>query len=142
MKFARQARIFRGSLDPAPVAGVLMLLVIFMLVSTLLYTPGVLIELPVGNPLTVTDNPTVIVAVDSGGQCFFDNKPVQDAELEAVLKSRLHSEVLRSKKLTMVLWADKAARNEVITHLESLAKAAGITEVLLPESPAVFGPQR
>jgi hypothetical protein len=41
----------------------------------------------------------------------------------------------------MVLWADKAAKNEVITRLETLAQAAGITEVLLAESPVVFGPQ-
>jgi biopolymer transport protein ExbD len=142
MKFDRQARIFRGPLDAAPVAGVVMLLVIFMLLSSLLYTPGVLIQLPDGDPLAVTDNPTVIVAVDSRGQCFFDNKPVQEAELKAVLKSRLHSAVLQSKKLTIVLWADKAAANEVITRLETLAHAAGVTEVLLAERPAAFGPQR
>jgi len=142
MKFDRQARIFRGPLDAAPVAGVVMLLVIFMLLSSLLYTPGVLIQLPDGDPLAVTDNPTVIVAVDSRGQCFFDNKPVQEAELKAVLKSRLRSAVLQSKKLTMVLWADKAAANEVITRLETLAHGAGVTEVLLAERPAAFGPQR
>jgi biopolymer transport protein ExbD len=142
MKFDRQARIFRGPLDAAPVAGVVMLLVIFMLLSSLLYTPGVLIQLPDGDPLAVTDNPTVIVAVDSRGQCFFDNKPVQEAELKAVLKSRLHSAVLQSKKLTIVLWADKAAANEVITRLETLAHGAGVTEVLLAERPAAFGPQR
>jgi biopolymer transport protein ExbD len=142
MKFARQAKIFRGPLDAAPVAGVVMLLVIFMLVSSLLYTPGVLIQLPNGEPLTVTDNPTVVVAVDSGGQCFFDNKPVQEAELKEELKSRLHNAVLQSKKLTMVVWADKAATIEVITRLETLAQAAGITEVLLAGNPAAFGPQR
>jgi biopolymer transport protein ExbD len=142
MKFERQARIFRGPLDAAPMAGVVMLLVIFILLSSLLYTPGVLIQLPDGNPLTVTDNPTVVVAVDSGGQCFFDNKPVEEAELRAVLKSRLESALLQSKKLTMVLWADKAAKNEVITRLETLAQATGITEVLLPERPAAFGPQQ
>jgi biopolymer transport protein ExbD len=142
MKFDRQARIFRGPLDAAPVAGVLMLLLIFMLLSSLLYTPGVLIELPDGDPLTVTDNPTVVVAVDSGGQCFFDNKPVEEAELKAELKSRLQSAPLDSKKLTMVLWADKAAKNEVIIHLETLAHAAGITRVLVAARPAAFGPQQ
>jgi hypothetical protein len=50
--------------------------------------------------------------------------------------------VLQSKKLTMVVWADKAATIEVITRLETLAQAAGITEVLLAGNPAAFGPQR
>jgi biopolymer transport protein ExbD len=142
MKFERQARIFRGPLDAAPVAGVVMLLVIFMLVSSLLYTPGVLIELPIGEPLTVTDNPTVVVAVDSGGQCFVDNKPVEEPELKAVLESRLHTAVLQSKKLTMVLWADKAAKNEVLMRLETLAQAAGISKVLVAGNPPAFGPQQ
>jgi biopolymer transport protein ExbD len=142
MKFARQARIFRGPLDPAPVAGVMMLLVIFMLLSSLLYTPGVLIQLPVGDPLAVTDNPTVVVSVDSGGQCFFENKPVEESQLKAELKSRLRSAALQSNKLTLVLLADKAARQEIITRLETLAQTAGITEVLVGVGPAPFGPQQ
>jgi biopolymer transport protein ExbD len=138
MRFERKAKLYCGPLDAAPVAGVVMLLVLFMLLSSLLYTPGVLIHLPVGEPLTVTDNPTVVVAVDSGGQCFFDNKPVEEAEL----KSRLQSASLQSKRMTMVLYADKAAKNEVITRLEALAQAAGIREVLIAGSPPAFGPQQ
>jgi biopolymer transport protein ExbD len=142
MKFPRQARIFCGPLDPAPVAGVMMLVVIFMLVASLLYTPGVLIQLPTAEPLAVTDNPTVVVEVDSGGQCFFENKPVDEAQLKAALKGRLRSPALQSGKLVLVLLADKAVRNEVLTRLEALASAAGITEVLVGTSPAPFGLQQ
>ena len=142
MRFVRQAKILRGPLNAAPVAGVMMLLVIFILLSSLLYTPGVLIQLPVADSLTVTDNPTVVVAVDSGGQCFFENKPVEAAELKAALKRHLHNAALQSKTLTMVLLADKAANNEVIMRLETLAQAAGITEVLIAARPAAFGPQQ
>ena len=142
MRFVRQARIFKGPLDPAPVAGVMMLLVIFILLASLLYTPGVLIQLPDGDYLTVTDNPRVVVAVDSHGQCFFDNKPVQDAELKAALKSQLQRAGNEAKKLTLVLYADKAASNETIAHLEALAASAGIGYVLLAERLPAFGPQR
>jgi hypothetical protein len=45
MRFARHARIFRGPLDAAPVAAVLMLLMMFMLLGSLVYTPGVLVDL-------------------------------------------------------------------------------------------------
>ncbi len=45
MRFPRQAKIFRGQLDAAPVAGVVFLLVIFMQLNSLLYTPGVLVHL-------------------------------------------------------------------------------------------------
>ena len=142
MRFARQARIFRGPLDPAPVASVLMLLVIFIMMASLLYTPGVLIHLPSGDHLSVTDNPTFAVGVDSGGQCYLDNKAVQETELKAELRSRLENAGGESSKLTMILMADKAAKNETITHVEALAKAAGIPYVLIAEWPPTFGPQR
>ena len=54
MRFARHAKIFRGPLDPAPVAGVLLLLMIFMLLGSLVYTPGVLVDL--GQPIFVTSS--------------------------------------------------------------------------------------
>ena len=48
MRFPRQARVFHGQLDAAPVAGVVLLLVIFMQVSALLHMPGVLVYLNEG----------------------------------------------------------------------------------------------
>jgi biopolymer transport protein ExbD len=60
MRFARHAKIFRGPLDAAPVAGVLLLLMMFMLLSSLVYTPGVLMEL--GQPITVTKSNSVAFA--------------------------------------------------------------------------------
>jgi biopolymer transport protein ExbD len=210
MRFARQATIFRGPLDAGPVVGVLFLLVIFMLLGSLLYTPGVLVKfegsaapdaqtitvtsggdilfagktntvaeleqlragalknapgnqpfrlqvepgadpklveqvrglfqvrLSDGDHLTGTDNPTVIVAVNFRGQCFFENRPVQEQELKDELRRRLQETSRASKKLTMVLWADKAAENEVVMRLYRLARDVGITEFLLAERPSVF----
>jgi len=209
MRFARQATIFRGPLDAGPVVGVLFLLVIFMLLGSLLYTPGVLVkfegsaapdaqtitvtsrgdvlfagktntaaeleqlrddlrnatnnqpfrlqaepgadprlvekvrglfqvQLPDGDHLTGTDNPTVIVAVNFRGQCFFENRPVQEQELKEELRRRLQEASRASKKLTLVLWADKAAENEVVMRLCRLAREAGITECLLAERPSPF----
>jgi biopolymer transport protein ExbD len=118
-----------------------MLLMIFMLLGSLLYTPGVTIKLPEGGNWPGTDNPTVVVAVDSGGQCFFENRAVQEKELRAALQSRVQHMPRQSRNLTMVLWADKAVELDVITHLGLLARQAGITEVQLAERPTVFGPR-
>jgi biopolymer transport protein ExbD len=211
MRFARHARIFRGPLDPAPVAAVLMLLMLFMLLGSLVYTPGVLVELGPANPtnatititssddiafagktykpgeldqlradlksvpgntafsvreesgadknlalrvsnlfqitlpdgknLTGTDNATVMVAVNFRGQCFYENRPVQEAELKAELGRRLKNAMRDSKKLTLILQLDKAAENQVQTRLFELAREVGITEVLLAGRPPVFGGQ-
>jgi len=213
MRFARQATIFRGPLDPAPVVGVLFLLVIFMLLGSLLYTPGVLVkfeggpaagtniitvtskgtvifagrtnaaadlvelraglksapgdepfqlvaepgadqklveqvrglfqvQLPDGDNLTGTDNPTVIVAVNFRGQCFFENRLVQERELKEQLRKRVQEVSRESKKLTLVLWADMAVENETLTRLYHIARDAGITEFLLAERPRVFASAR
>jgi biopolymer transport protein ExbD len=205
MRFARHAKIFRGPLEVAPVAAVLLLLMMFMLVSSLVYTPGVLVELgqtitvtrtnsvafagktyqpgelgqlrtdlktwpgtagfsvamepgadpdlgrqvsnifqitlPDGKNLTGTDNPTVVVAVNFRGQCFFDQRMVQDAELKSELERRVKIAARDAKSLTLILMLDKAAENEVQTRLFELAREAGIAEVELAERPPTFGPQ-
>jgi biopolymer transport protein ExbD len=68
MRFPRQARIFRGHLDPAPLAGVMFLLVIFMQLSSLLYTPGVLVQLKDSRTI---NNPAANIHITSDGRVFF-----------------------------------------------------------------------
>ena len=99
------------------------------------------IKLPDGQHLTGTDNATVVVAVNFRGQCFYENRPVQDAELKTELARRLRLAARDSRKLTLVLQLDKAAEYQVLTRLEELARQAGITDVLLAERPAMFGPR-
>ena len=206
MRFTRHARIFRGPLDAAPVASVLLLMMIFMLLGSMLYTPGVLLKvsqagagrlitingsneivfdgktypagdleslradlrawpgevgvqaepgadpriaqavsnlfeitLPDGKKgLAGTDNATVVVAVNFRGQCFYENRPVQDAELTSELAGRQKNARAAGKRLTLILRMDKAAQTQVLTHLCALADAAGISEVELAERPAIF----
>jgi biopolymer transport protein ExbD len=45
MRFARHARIFRGPIDAAPLAGVAFLLILFLILTSLVYTPGALVRL-------------------------------------------------------------------------------------------------
>src|SRR5262249_42207545 len=71
--------------------------------------------------LTGTDNPTVVAAVNFRGQCFFDNRPITDSQLKEELRQRAREATALSKKLTFVVWADKAAANEVIMRLGRLA---------------------
>ena len=71
MRFPRQARIFRGQLDAAPVAGVVFLLLIFMQLSSLLYTPGVLIHL---------NNPAATIRVEADGRFHFGTNFYTEAE--------------------------------------------------------------
>jgi biopolymer transport protein ExbD len=199
MRFARHAKIFRGPLDPAPMAGVWLLLMMFMLLSSLVYTPGVLvglgqpilvtssntisfagksykpgeldqlradvktapgngefkvtmqtgadpdlgqrvsnlfqITLPEGINLAGTDDATVVVAVNFRGQCFFENRLVQDAELRGEFAHRLKLAERDGRKLTLVLLIDKATEYQVVTRLYELARQAGIADIQPAERP-------
>src|SRR5690348_7900728 len=86
MKFPRNARIFRGQLDAAPFAAVLFLLVIFLMLGSLIYTPGVPLQLPVANDLPGTDKLTVSVAIDGNGRLYFEDQRIEETQLRNRLR--------------------------------------------------------
>jgi biopolymer transport protein ExbD len=129
MKFPRNARIFRGQLDAAPFAAVFFLLVIFALLTSLVYTPGVYINLPTAPAADVAgvDGPKVAVAVDKHGRYYYKNQVVS----EAALKKELEAEVKKSSQpLTLVLMADKETTGSVFVHVSELARSQGIKGIL------------
>jgi biopolymer transport protein ExbD len=136
MKFARNAKVFRGQIDFAPIASVLFLLVIFLLLNSgLVFTPGVKIDLPLATPepLPGTDRPTVVVAIAPGGQFYFDHQVIAPD----VLRSRLVALAQARTNLTLVVQADKSVRYDVVVRLSQMARETGIHEILLalrPES--------
>jgi biopolymer transport protein ExbD len=128
MKFPRNARIFRGQLDVAPFAIVFLLLVLFMMLSSLIYTPGVHLQLPVANDLPGTDAPTVSVAVDKDGRLYFQNQWIEENDL----KSRLREYKTNSAEpLVVLVHADEKVDVKTIVHLELLLRDAGIAEARL-----------
>jgi len=134
MRFPRNVRIFRGQLDPAPFAGVFFLLVIFVLLSSsLVFTPGVRINLPEAVSLPGTSNPTVVVAVDEGGQFYFKSRVIDATQLA----EKLQAVVAESRApVTLVIQASKNVRYEVLVNLGLLARKVGIQEALLATRPA------
>src|SRR5690348_7154256 len=87
MKFPRNARIFRGQFDAAPFASVFFLLVIFAVLSSLVYTPGVRLRLPQAGGWTPQDGlpgvegPTVSVALVTN-RYYFQNQSIAEPELK------------------------------------------------------------
>ena len=135
MKFHRNARIFQGRLDAAPFAAVLVLMVIFLMAGSLVYTPGVRLQLPVVNDLPGLDQRSVRVAVVKNGQLYFENQWIEETEL----RNRLTKIAKDSKEpLTLLVQADKEATNEMIVRLTQLACKAGIAEAFLAVLPRPF----
>lgn len=139
MRFTRNAKIFRGQLDAAPLAGVFFLFVIFLLLASLVYTPGVRvpIRLPEASDVAGTDNPTIAVAVDASGQLYFENQLVQEVQLKPLLKAAVTKS---AEPLTLLVLADKAVAYERLIRLTLLAREAGIQEALLAMRPRPFDP--
>lgn len=135
MKFPRNAKAFRGQLDAAPMAAVFFLLVMFLLLASLMYTPGVKIKLPVAAGLPGVDGLRVTVAVDSSGKFYFQNQVVTETELSSRLTAVARSS---SQPLTLIVQADEAVRNDTIIRLSLLAHDAGISEAVLATLPRPF----
>ena len=137
MKFPRNARIFRSQLDVAPFAAVFFLLVIFMMLGSLVYTPGARLELqlPRAEGLPGTDKPTVSVAIDADGRLYYENQWIEEDDLQC----RLREAVKKSPEpLTLVVQADKAVSYETLLRLALLARDAGISEALLATLPRPY----
>lgn len=146
MKFPRSARIFRGHLDVAPFASVFLLLVIFVMIGSLLYTPGIRVELAglelptTTNELSGTDQLLVAVDVDADGRFYYENQEVVDENsLRASLKAKVQKNAPES--LGLLIRADKRVSYDHLLHLRLLAADAGIRDAwfaVLPRvSPAI-----
>jgi biopolymer transport protein ExbD len=138
VKFPRNARIFRGQLDAAPFALLFFLLILFLMVASLLYTPGVALRLPTAEELPGTDRPTVAVAVDGAGRLYFENQGIQEKDLRARLTEAAKQ---APEPLTLIVLADKAVNYETLMRLNLLARDAGITNSLLAALPRPLNPQ-
>ncbi len=93
MKFPRNARLLRSQLDAAPFAAVFFLLVVFMMLGSLVYTPGarVPLELPRANGLAGMDKPTVPVAIDADGRLYYQNQWIEEKALHRRLQEATKS---------------------------------------------------
>ena len=137
MRFPRNARILRGHLDAAPFAAVFFLLVIFVMLGTLVYTPGARLELqlPQANGLPGTDKRPVWVAIDADGRLYYENQGIEENDL----RRRLQAVVKKSAEpMTLVVYADKAVSYEKCLRLAVLAREAGISEALLATLPRPY----
>ncbi len=135
MRFPRHARILRGQFDVSPYVSVFFLVALFMMLGSLVYTPGVRIELPAGDDLPGTDRPMVTVAVDASGRLYYRNQLVAEAELKARLLEAVES---AREPLTLVVQADKSVRQELLVRLSLLAREAGIHDALLATLPRII----
>ena len=138
MKVPRNARIFRGQLDFAPFAAVLFLLVIFVLLGKMLYTPGIPVRLPsAGNVILPGANgPTLSVAVTTNAFYFQDQQVSEDE-----LSNRLFAARQKiSEPVTLIVQSDEDVTEKTRAKLWSIAQQVGFTNLLMATLPRVYDP--
>jgi biopolymer transport protein ExbD len=140
MKFPRRAKLFRNPFDMTAYAAVFFLMVIFLVLGAQRYTPGVRIELPQADGLPGTDQPTLSVAMDEKGRCYFRNQVVDEAGLRAAFTAAVTN---ATEPLALMILADKAVAQDHLFRLALLAHECGIRESWRATLPrAVAAPNR
>jgi biopolymer transport protein ExbD len=135
MKFPRRTRLLRNPFDATAYAAVFFLLVIFVSLSSRLYTPGVKISLPTASDLPGTDKPTVTVALDEFGRYYYQNQMIEAAALQAQLRE---ASTNSPEPLTLVILADESVRYKDLKRLQMLARDAGIIDLSEAHAPQLF----
>lgn len=133
MKLVRHVRRLDDVLDVPAFASVFFLLVLFVMLGPLVYTPGYRVELPVAAELPGADKPTVTVAVDAAHQLYFANRLVTEAELQSRLAEAARE---AGEALTLVVQADAAVTHGFLIRLTTLAREAGLRQILLATRPS------
>jgi biopolymer transport protein ExbD len=134
MRFPRHTKVFRGQLDAAPYAGVFFLLALFLLLSSsIIFTPGVPIDLPEAADVPGFTGPMLAIAVDHGSRIYFDNQVTNEERL----RQRLRDAVASEPDVTLVIQADGAVNWATVARLILVAREAGVKRAVPATRPPV-----
>jgi biopolymer transport protein ExbD len=135
MRFHRNVKMLKGRLDAAPLVTVFFLLLIFVLMGTMVYTPGVHLELPMADDLPGMESDAVRVALDPHGRLYYENQLVSETNLVDRLRSAVQAS---PEPLALIVYADRNVTQDRLVQVTLLARQAGIDKALLATLPRLF----
>jgi len=100
MRIRPHVKVFAGPLDVVPLLNVFFLLLIFFVISSsLVFQPGISVELPTNAAAGVLANDKLVITITDTGQLFFNDQPVLWDELERELRELvLHRKELMARR--------------------------------------------
>ncbi len=126
MKFKRELKLERGSLDITPLIDVVFLLLIFfMLTSSSLMQPGIRVKLPrvhIGAPVEVQK---LEITIDKSDRLYVGKRPVTIEELTVVVNDWAG----RRANLPVLIRGDEDATLGCVVRVWDICKAAGVTRL-------------
>ena len=137
MRFKTHVRMESARLDMISLINCLFLLIIFFLLSsTVIVQPGIRVDLPVvSNLVPVREANEVFVTLTRDGKIYLAEKPCTWAGLKPRLRSLHKSDPSR----LIVIKADNNVPHSHTTRLLSYAQAAGFSRIALAASKPVKG---
>lgn len=126
MRFPRQARIFRGQIDAAPVIGVFFLLLIFLtLKSSLIFKPGIPVTLSKQSSENSEPGGAPLLRINARGHLLYGGTVFREAdprERVARFKERLRADLPRSAGGRLLVHSDPGTDNELIARIQDAAR--------------------
>ena len=90
MRFKRRVAIFSGQLELTPLIDVvLLLLIFFVLSSSLIFSPGIKIELPESVTSTDVQSTDLVLTITDKNEVYFRNKLISPLEVDEELRDEL-----------------------------------------------------
>jgi len=134
MKIRTQVRVLRGPLDVAPLVDVILLLLIFfLLTSSFVFQPGIVVDPPSPGQSKGGVNDTRYVITATAGatpQIFFNDRVTDLAKLRTELARLAKSE----PRAVVVVRADRELRHGVVAQLLDAVVQNGLSAVLASRS--------
>lgn len=138
MRYPRTAKIFHGQIDAAPIAGVFFLLVLFLLLhSSLVFTPGIKINLNDYDDLLAKRTGVRMLRIDRKGSFIYNGKSLKESAFYEIVHEELKKPI---PPTTFIVETDPLTKPEIVARLKASATEMGIvvkppgTRLELPEA--------
>lgn len=116
-----------ADINVTPMVDVMLVLLVIFILSAPMLSNAVKLDLPRADAAAAGQQPaaSVLLAIDAGGQIYWNNDAVDSAALEA----RLEQAATLSPQPELQLRADKNTRYEVVAQVMAAAQQQGLTKL-------------
>ncbi|MFJ2989323.1 ExbD/TolR family protein [Collimonas sp. NPDC087041] len=115
-----------ADINITPMVDVMLVLLVIFIITAPLFTHAIKVDLPTAQSAPAPEKPeTISLSIDRAGKMFWNDQPVQEADLE----NRLVEAAQHQPQPELQLRADKDTRYEILAQVMSLAQNNGLTKI-------------
>jgi len=130
MKFKRGVELAKGRIDLAPLVDVVFLLIIFfMLTSSFVRQPGIMVRLPKAITSEALEEKNLIITITAEGNIFLEEELISQDELA----SKLEEAALTERPI--LIKADQNSSLGSVVEVWDLCRKSGISRVNIATKP-------